>query len=367
MSTIQSPNMSLPIPVVGEDPGPDWAENLNSCFTILDQHNHAAGSGVPINPAGININADLTFNSFNLTGARSVRMIAQGSPIGLPDDLDCVYVSGVDLYYNDGNGNQVRITQSGGVAGSPGSIGSLTSPASATYVSANDTFVWQSDANTPANMDAASYILRNLTANSFGLTLAPPNAMGSNTTITLPTLPASTKIMTLDSAGNMGANTGVDNSTLEISSNTIQVKDAGITRPKLSALGQQQSSSSTTFASASTSFVDVTNLTVTITNTGRPIFVGLVCDQNGTVPSTLGAGVAADPFAQFQLLRGATVLGIYPLTVAGGGVDSIGIPVGSIWHIDAVAAGTYTYKIQAKIASGILDCKYAKLVAYEIG
>jgi microcystin-dependent protein len=203
--SVNSANMSLPIPVVGTAPGPEWATLLNACLTILDQHSHVSGSGVPITPDAMNINSDLSMSSQNLVDARSLRMTAQASPLALAADLGCIYVSGVDLYYNDVNGNQVRITQSGAVAGTPGSISNLVSPASASYVSGTSTFVWQSAATTPANMDAASLIMRNLSAGSNSLTLQPPAAMGSNSTITLPTLPAATGMVTMDTSGNLSA------------------------------------------------------------------------------------------------------------------------------------------------------------------
>lgn len=230
-NTTLSPNMSLVVPTVGVDPGPDWANNLNADLSILDGHNHAAGSGVQINPAGLNINSDLTFLSNNAIALRSSRYTSQASPISGALDLDCVYVSGVDLYYNDGNGNQIRITESGGVAGTPGSIANLTSPASATYVSGDQTFVWQSAALTPANMDFGSAIFRNITASSFGVTLNPPSSLGSNYSLTLPAVPGVKSIMALDASGNMSAPYTVDGTTIEIVSNIIQVNPAGYIVP----------------------------------------------------------------------------------------------------------------------------------------
>lgn len=223
----------LPIPIVGTEPGPQYATDINSCLTIIDGHNHSPGLGVQVPTAGLNINADLSFGANNAYNLRSVRFSAQGSPLALADDLGCLYESGVDLYYNDGLGNQIRITQSGGIAGTPGSIANLTPPASASYVSLSSTFVWQSAANTPANMDAASYIFRNLVANSKGLTLEPPAAMGADYTITLPTLPVSQKFLTLDATGNMAASWAVDGSTIVISSNTVLVPTGGITATQL--------------------------------------------------------------------------------------------------------------------------------------
>lgn len=224
-----SPNMSLVIPTVGSDPGPQWAFDINASLNILDSHNHASGSGVPIPSAGLSINADLPFGNNNATTLRSIRFTTQASPLATASDVGCLYESGVDLYYNDGNGNQVRMTQSGGVAGTPGSIGGLTSPASATYVAGSQTFIWQSDAVTPANMDCASIILRNLVANSKGLTLSPPNAMGANYALTLPSLPASQKFMTLDSSGTMSAPWSTDNTTVQISSNQLSAIMDGVT------------------------------------------------------------------------------------------------------------------------------------------
>lgn len=199
-----STNMLMPIPSVGQTVGPQWATDINNCLTIVDNHNHTPGYGTPVPPDGLDINADLPFQNNNLTGARSLRMQPQNAVLSLPDDLTQLYVVGSDLYYNDADGNQIRITQSGAVAGTPGSIANLVSPASASYVAISQKFVWQSNVNTAANMDFAAAIMRNQTPGSFSLTLQPPNAMSSNTVITLPTIPSVSSVVTMDTSGNMG-------------------------------------------------------------------------------------------------------------------------------------------------------------------
>lgn len=222
-----SPNMLLPVPAVGVTEGPQFASDINNCMSTIDQHDHSADSGVQINPAGININSDLAFNGNNLTLARSIRFQPQLAAISLPADLGCLYEAGVDLYYNDGNGNQVRITQGGAVTGAAGTITGLPSgTASASF--AAGVFTFQASTNTPANIDGGSFVYRNNSANSKGLTLSPPNAMGADYSLVLPALPASQKIMTLDASGNISAPYVVDNSSIEISSNTIRVKALGI-------------------------------------------------------------------------------------------------------------------------------------------
>lgn len=233
MSLILSPNMSLPVPQVGSEAGPDYAFDINDCLSLIDSHDHTAGSGVQITPSGLNINSDLTFNGSNAINLRSVRMSSQGSPLALPSDLNCLNVVAGDLYFNDGLGNQVQITANGAVAGTPGSIANLVSPASASYVAVSSKFVFQSDVNTAASLDARNLILRNSTASSNGLTLSPPNSLASNYTITLPTLPAATNILMISSGGAISSVLNVDNSTIEIMSNNLQVKDDGITFEQL--------------------------------------------------------------------------------------------------------------------------------------
>lgn len=378
-----TPNMGLTLPTVGVTAGPQYATDINNALTIIDSHDHTPGSGTAIPSTGLNINADLNFQGNNATVLRSTRFNAQASVIAEATDLNCLSVSGVDLYYNDGNGNQIRITQSGGVAGSPGSIASLASPASATYVSASDKFVWQSDSNTSADMDFGSAIMRNNVASSFALTLEPPS-LGSNYTITLPALPASQKIMTLDASGNMTAPYDVDNSTIEVSSNTIRVKAAGIgtsqlanasvTQAKRAALGQQLSASCGAWTnSGTTSFTLVTNLSVSITTTGRPVFIGLVSDNSANL-SYLGATVNGTPAnAEFQIydFTNSAQLGLHSVYMsAGGNPETVRVPSSSLWTISALSAGTYTIVIRARVdntgGSRTVAVNYAKLIAYEL-
>ncbi len=233
-----SPNMNLIVPTVSAEPGPTWASDLNASLSIVDQHNHSPGSGVQITQDGISLSAagapfdSLSFSNSNAYALRSVRFTAQSAALALATDVACAYVAGVDFYYNDGSGNQVRITQGGSLAGAAGTITGLPSgTASASY--SGGTFVWQSATSTAANMDAGTYILRNSTASSKGLTLQPPNAMAADYSLTLPSVPGSTSIMQLDSSGNMSAVLVVDNSTLQNSGTVLSVKSSGITATQI--------------------------------------------------------------------------------------------------------------------------------------
>lgn len=416
MPVNNSPNMNMPIPAVGEEPGPDYAIDVNNSLTIVDGHTHSPGSGVQITPSGINISSDLTFSSNNALSLRTAKFTPQSAPLALAGDIGCIYVSGVDLYFNDVNGNQIAITNAGSVAGTSGSIANLVAPASATYVAIGTTFVWQSNVNTPANMDGASYLLRNLAANSKALTLSPPAAMGADYTITLPSLPAANNtFLTISTSGNIASAVTVDNVTLEIATNLIQIKDSGVstakiansavttakiadanvtnakmatnsvgttnlidgsvTKAKQSALGQVASSSSGAFTTSSAGFVNITNLSCTITTTGRPVFILLKSDGTGN-NSFIGPAATANTqnaIARFKLLRDGTE--VYrtqvqgTTTEPGGAGGQIGIPPGALFHLDGGVggAGTYTYVLQTQIGGSATTshCEFCQLTVWE--
>lgn len=367
-----SANMGLPVPTTGVDPGPDYANNVNASLTLVDAHDHSTGKGVQITPTGLNINSDLTMQLNNLTNARTLRMSPQTAVLSQPTDLECLYVVSKDLYYNDGNGTAVRITQSGAVAGTPGSIANLVSPASASYVSGSSSFVWQSNANTPANTDQASAILRNLTANSKGLTLSPPASLGADYTIVFPALPGSgSSFVTIDSSGNMGSSIptsgGINTSNIANSAittakiadanvTTAKILDANVTRPKLVAVGQQISASSGSFSTNSTIYAPVANLTNNITTTGRPVM--LIIQPDGVSPA-----LYISPSGQASNIR-ITRDGTEIANWSDGGT-TVGRPL-SLAFLDVPSAAGHTYLVQVKVTGGTLFMENFILVTYEL-
>lgn len=370
-----TPNMNLTVPAVSEQPGPTWAVNINTSLNTIDTHDHTAGKGLLITPSALNINADLTFGGNNATTLRSVRFNAQGAPLGLSSDLGCVYVAGVDLYYNDVSGNPVRITQSGGVAGSPGSITGLVSPASATYVSGNQTFVWQSGVTIPANLDAGSVILRNLTPGSFGLTLSPPSSLSGNYTVTLPAVPGTTNIVTMDNTGVLAASWNVDNATIVVSSNNLKVADGGIgttqlanssvTPAKLSTNWQNQIISANSGAYTTGSMA----MTIgSVSSSGRPINLNLYrgkisfpASGGGTsfriaIQRTTGSSsnivqtfcdvVPSATLETQYLFQTQPIVGFTSPSVSAG-ANGMGFNL-----VDIPPAGNHVYKLQISMANG---------------
>lgn len=360
-----TPNMQLPNPVPGVDPGPDYANNLSSSLNIIDQHNHSAGNGVLINPNGLNINADLSFNGNNATLLRSSRFSAQAMPLSLGTDLGCLYVSGVDLYYNDINGNQVQITASGAVNAT--SSGIVSGSASAAF--AGGVLVVKSSSISGANVLLQSVELTNSGNLTNILTLQAPTLSGS-ASLTLPAVPASTSFMQVDNSGNMSASVAVSGGI-----GTSNLADGSVTNPKLAALGQQVSTACTSFSSTSSSITPITNLSVSITTTGRPVFIGLISANPSAFSSsalivsrtTSGAAIADI----FFIAGASTYLAVNQFAIEGA-VDSVPIiqnalPPSAFSTIAVgLSAGTYTITAQAVVFNGMVEVSNTQLIAYEL-
>ncbi len=204
-NTTISPNMNLPVPNVGEDPGPDWATNVDACLNAIDSHNHGAGQGVPIAADGISIQTDLPMNDNNLTDVRSVNFEVQGSPLALGTDIGCIYVSGKDLYYNDEDGNHVRITTGGNVNAGAGSITGLPSGTASVAFSAG-TYTFESATSTPATINVGPIVTGAATASPKTVTIAASGSQPANYGLTWPlALPGATSVLSVDSVGQMGA------------------------------------------------------------------------------------------------------------------------------------------------------------------
>ncbi len=193
--------MNLPNPIPGSSGGPQYALDLQSCLNVIDQHNHSAGSGQQIQPNGLNINGDLSFQSNNAYALRSTRFTPQVSPIanaGL--DVGILYVSGNELYYNDvTGGHQVPITLNGNVNATSSGISS--GAASAAFV--GGVLEVKSSSTNGANIKIQNLILTNNADYTNTLTLQAPNLAGGSIAETLPPIPLVTSFMTMDSSGNM--------------------------------------------------------------------------------------------------------------------------------------------------------------------
>jgi hypothetical protein len=322
-------------------------------MTQIDQHDHSTGKGTPVTPSGLNINQDLPFNDNNATELRSTNYEVQVSPLAGASDIGCLYVSGVDLYYNDENGNQIRITQSGSIAGSPGSISGLTPPASVSY--SPITFTFQSTTATAANIDAGSFTFRDTVANAKGITVQSPVGLANNYSLVWPSALPSTaigsKFLTIDGTGNIADSIGPDNITTIFSSSGLSLSQQSVGVNYLapqqlttaSTIGQvtYKDSSGVVSTSIIPNFTNLINITLSVSG-NRPIYVGLVA-------STGGAGYISNDSptnsASLRFYRNSNQILSSTFSQVGD------IPCSSLFTYDFAPSSTYTYSIAGAVAS----------------
>ncbi len=136
-----------------------------------------------------------------------------------------------------------------------------------------------------------------------------------------------------------------------------------------------------TFTTSSSSYVDVTNLTVTLITSGRPVKLYLINDGTAGALSgtgTLLSGTASNFFNLFMIaLRDvSTSCGEHVVasgvTVSSGSQSiatiSLSSPVSTFLFYDTPSAGSHTYKIRVKGAfadTGVLTLSHARLVVEE--
>lgn len=148
---------------------------------------------------------------------------------------------------------------------------------------------------------------------------------------------------------------------------TTKIAEATITQSKLAARatgttvaagGVALSASCGFLTFTNTTLADLTNLSVTITTTGRPVFIGVIPDGSAG-DANLGGNNNA---VTYEIQRDGTRIG----GLNYGSQNSSYVPIGAIQMVDFPAAGTYTYKIQGKVNTGTGIIYYGKLVAYEL-
>lgn len=365
MST--TPNMNLTLPTPSTTPGPLWATQVNSAFSVVDQHNHTFGSGVQVPTAGLNINSDLSFNGYsaiNLKG--SVYADVQGvAPVATGQ----IYVNNGDLYFLDGSGTAIPITVAGAIAGTPGDISNLLPPAVAAWDIGSASFIFTQNTNQAASFDIGPVTIRRTSVSSFGVTLEPASGIGANYTLSLPTaLPAGNSFLTANAAGAIG----------------YISQSGGITKPMLAAQTVAVSSTnSQSFSTASTSLTNVTDsiggpVAVTITTSGRPICIKTFAVTPGlgnfAARATTGSGgtydggisVAVSVTGSASATLSVCTLSFQTgLTVAGTSFQTW--PASSVDLVATVGAGTYTFTLQvAKTAGASVGVNDVSILAYEM-
>lgn len=117
MSTNQvDPVTGIVIPTPGQEPGPTYASDVSNALLTVAHLTHTGVAnldGYQIPSAGININADLSAQGFNLTNLRSTRYQSQSSPLVGSGDINALYFNQGEFWLNDGAGQHVQVSKNG--------------------------------------------------------------------------------------------------------------------------------------------------------------------------------------------------------------------------------------------------------------
>lgn len=346
-----TPNMNLVLPTVSVTVGPTFATMQNQVDETVDAHDHTFGKGVRIPPSGLDISSELAFGGNSATELQSTQFESQTTALtGLTASL---YFLNGDLYAIDGDGTSVRVTENGSLsAAGTGTIAGLPSGTASAAFSAS-TFTFKASTNRYATMAGGPAALRRGDEDAPNAITLLPAASTATQTLTLPAaLPAASAFVTVDSSGNFGYSPALS---------------LGITRANQAAVGQQVSSGSGASATYSTAaWTTITNQSVTITTTGRPIIIACQSDgaSDGNIVLADGSeilfrinvtGSATTTRGQFRLVRSA----LDPS-------DQVRVPNNSISAFYAASAGTYTFDVQVFATSGSVDIAHMQTFAYEL-
>lgn len=353
-----TPNMSLTLPLVSQTPGPTWASEINADLEIIDSHNHA-GVGALVPVAGLDINADLSLATHALTDATKVALLNQVSN----STANSLYQSSGNLYWSNGTSTPVLITSGNALAvGSTGNIGGLPDGlAAVNYDDLVFAYRFLDSAGSNAGLVAGPVVSSRLTIDS--VTIDTPFGVGTYQLTVATALPANTSFLTCTSAGQLGY--------------TSQTN--GITRQMLVVVDEQVSTfTSNTVASAPNNML----LPITITTTGRPVFVGFTNDvgdaQANTIylTDTAGAGYVSATVA-VQITSASPPPGFTPGYYLKNKVSAdvsatlspFQVPASSVCGIVVLPQGTYTMQCVLTALSGTGTPQFSmtgSLFAYEL-
>ena len=204
MSSI-TPNMTLTIPTVGNaavpDGGPGYAQEINQALTLIDQHDHSSGKGLPVTQNGINITGALPFQTNPATGLTYIALTNQTAALSTTRSL---YNVNGELYWTDGSGNQVKLTAAGAVnTGGSGNLSGMDATSAVTYSTVTKVFTFTQSSAFPAKIATGDIeIFETVAAAAQTITIKAPTGLANTFNITLPgALPATNALPQFSSAG----------------------------------------------------------------------------------------------------------------------------------------------------------------------
>lgn len=135
--------LGLDLPTVSQTLGPEWATKVNAAFEVIDSHDHTSNKGARIPTAGLNINAELDFNSNVASNLLQIKLVSNNGTLTGAANANSTYIANGDLYFTNSSGTAVQITDGGSVVTSAGALQTVERQAVASNITIapSDTFV----------------------------------------------------------------------------------------------------------------------------------------------------------------------------------------------------------------------------------
>lgn len=197
--------MGLTLPTV--DGSVDtWGTELNTLLEdLVDPHDHTSGKGARIPSAGLDIDANISIATYNLTSVGGLAFAS--SPAVAPTSLG-LYIASNELIWVTSGGTTVQLTN--GAALNTSLLGGITGDYTSTdadveYVDAEKAYEFKQDEGPDhwANLKVGNvYVFEPTSGITNAVGLKSPTSLASAYDITLPAaLPAATELLTMTSAG----------------------------------------------------------------------------------------------------------------------------------------------------------------------
>lgn len=202
-------SISAALPVVSSTLGPAYATLLRAWCDEVEARLEGK-----VTPAGMNMNAALEMNDFEITELDAAQFTANLATLSGAGNARKIYVANGELYFTDGDGAVVQLTENGALATGGGALKTIEgdysadSAASLDYTSASTRFRLLSNDSTIVHARAQMSDLRlvGTGANpSFGVVVDVP-ALSASYSLTLPAaVPAATELVSMSAAGDLVA------------------------------------------------------------------------------------------------------------------------------------------------------------------
>lgn len=111
--TTTTDNMAMVLATVQETLGPEWASLINAALQVIDLHDHSDGKGLQVTPAGMNINAALSFQNNDAQSITALLLSAVSAVA--TSKAGSLQRFGSNLWWVNGAGVAVQITSGSSV------------------------------------------------------------------------------------------------------------------------------------------------------------------------------------------------------------------------------------------------------------